>query len=261
MIAMLAGAVILGVETISGNHHTIISAFAPPPLSGLRFYGLGNEHMAFLIGLAVIGLAALWEWRPKLGRVVAGGFVVLFLVVAAPFWGANWGGGIAAAFTGLLFWLLVKPKRYSVAIPVAVLLLVVAAFLPGVLDMLICSPAKQTHIGPATAMLISQHGAGVGEILQRKASTALWVFCYTIWTPIMGVAAFAAFWVLLRRGGPVRAALRGQEKLAAGIAAALLGGVVSSVVNDSGVIAGAGMWCAALAACLYVAGRPPETVP
>ncbi len=62
----------------------------------------------------------------------------------------------------------------------------------------------------------------------------------------------------LRRLHQVRRALRDQPKLAAGIAAALLGGVVSSVVNDSGVVAGAGLWCAALAASLYVAARPQE---
>ncbi len=87
--------------------------------------------MSFLIGLTVIGLAALWEWRPRWGKAVAGDSVLVFLLVAAPFWGANWGGGIAAAFAMLLFWLLVKPHRYAIAIPVAVGLMVMAALMPG----------------------------------------------------------------------------------------------------------------------------------
>jgi len=258
-IAMLAGAAVIGADTLTGNHRTIISAYSPPPLIGGRYYGLGNEHMGFLVGMVLIGLAALWEWRPWRGGVVAAVSVATVLVISAPFWGANWGGGFTAAFTLLLFWLLAAPQRWWRAIPLAVLLLAVAALLPGAMDLLFApSPQTRTHLGAAMATLLSHHGDVLADIARRKLATSLWVFFYTLWTPVLGVAALVAFSLLLRSGGAVRRALRDQPKIAAGIAAALLGGVVSSVVNDSGVVAGAGLWCAALAASLYVAARPQE---
>ena len=255
-LALLAGAVVIVGDTLTGNWLTRTAAYSPPPLIGARFYGLENSHMGFLVGLSVVGLAALWQWRPTWGGGVAVAAVAVTLLIGAPFWGANWGGCFAAAASFLLLWLLAARRRWSRAIPAALGLLVLAAITPGALDLLVSpSPEHRTHIGAAAALLLSHHGDQLLDIARRKLAAGVGILLYTPWTIVLGLVAAAACWVLLRRGGPVQTALRGQPRMWAGIAAALLGGVVSTVVNDSGVAAGAGLWCAGVGAALYVVAR------
>ena len=258
-VALLAGAAVIAADTLTGNWLVRTAAYTPPPMIGARFYGLSNEHMGFLAGMATMGLAALWEWRPWLTRMVTGVSVIVILLISAPFWGANWGGGIAATTALLSLWLLAEPRSWPRALPTAVLLLLGAALLPGMLDVAISpSPHDRTHLGAAAAALFSGHGETLGAIAHRKLHASLGILLYTPWTIVLGIATFGAFWVLLRPGGPVRVALRGRRKLGAGITAALIGGVVSSVVNDSGVVAGAGLFCTALAASLFLVARSED---
>jgi hypothetical protein len=255
-VAMLIGAGAIALDTLTGNWTTRLSAFAPPPLIGARFYGIGNEHMGFLVGMAVVGLAALWEWRAWRGRLVAALAVVVTVLVSAPFWGANWGGGITAAVTFLLLWLLAVPHRWRRDLPIAVGLLAASAALPGLVDLLISpTPGQRTHLGQAAAAFFSGHHALLRDIVTRKLTATFGILFYTPWTVVLGAAAGYAFWTLLKSGGPVSRVLRDRPKLRAGIWAGLIGGAVSSVVNDSGVAAGAGLWCAAFAATVFVASR------
>ncbi len=254
--ALLLGAALIAWDTLTGNWLIRTAAYTPPPMIGARFYGLSNEHMGFLAGMTTMGLAALWEWRPWFTRVVTGVSVAVVGLISGPFGGATWGGGIAGATALLSLWLLAEPRRWSRALPTAALLLLGTALLPGMLDVAISpSPHDRTHLGAAAAALFSGHGETLGAIAARKLHASLGILLYTPWTIVLGIATFGAFWALLRPGGPVYAALRGRRRLSAGITAALIGGVVSSVVNDSGVVAGAGLFCAALAASLFLVAR------
>jgi hypothetical protein len=256
---LLTGAAVIAADTLTGNWLIRTAAYTPPPMIGARFYGLSNEHMGFLAGMTTVGLAALWEWRPWLSRAVTAASVAVVMLISAPFWGANWGGGIAAATALLSLWLLAEPRRWSRALPIAALLLLGAALLPGMLDVAISpSPHDRTHLGAAAAALFSGHGEALGAMAARKLHAGLGILLYTPWTIVLGIATFGAFWALLRPGGPVRAALRERRRLGAGITAALIGGVVSSLVNDSGVVAGAGLFCAALAASLFLVARSED---
>ena len=258
-IAMLAGAAVMAADTLTGNWLTRVASFSPPPLIGGRFYGLENTHMGFFVGLTVVGLAALWEYRPRLGGLVAVLSAAVVLIDLRALLGSELGRRNHGGLRPVPVLDAGGGRRWWRAIPLGAGLLAVTAFLPGLLDLLLSPSSKgQTHIGAATALLFSHHGDMLRDITERKL-TAMWgILRYTPWTMVLAMGALAAGWALLRRGGPVSRALGGQPKLAAGIAAVLVGGVVSSLVNDSCVAAGAGLWCAGLGASLYVAARPAE---
>ena len=255
-IAMLSGAAVIAADTLTGNWLVRTAAYTPPPLIGARFYGLSNEHMGFLVGMTTVGLAAVWERRPGRPRLVVVLAVAAVAIVSAPFWGANWGGGVAAAAALSCLWLIAVPHRWYRAAPAAAGLVIAAAILPAILDLLTASTsASRAHIGDALAALVAGGGGAVVDIARRKLHAGLHILTYTPWTWVLLIGTASAYWVLLRPGGPARVALAGRPRLAAGISAATIGAVVSSLVNDSGIVAGAGLLAAALTTAIYVAAR------
>jgi hypothetical protein len=255
-IAMLTGAAVIAADTLTGNWLVRTAAYTPPPLIGARFYGLSNEHMGFLVGMTTVGLAALWERRPDRAPLVVGLAVAVVAIVSAPFWGANWGGGVAAASALVCLWLLAIPHRWYRAVPAAAGLVMAAAILPPILDLLIApTPTSRAHIGDAVAALVAGSGGPLLDIARRKVQAGLHILAYTPWTWVLLIGTVSAYWVLLRPGGPARVALARRPRLAAGVSAATVGAVVSSLVNDSGIVSGAGLLAAALTTGISVAAR------
>jgi hypothetical protein len=255
-VGMLLGAAAILADTLTGSWLVRTAPFAFPVMSGSRFYGLGNEYMGVLLGLSTVGLAALLELNPARQWVlgVLGGFTVL--VIGAPSWGANWGGAVSAAIALVVIWLFSGGARPWRRLLIAVVLVMLSAALPAALDLVLSpSPAQRTHIGSAAAALLSGGLPSLGGIVRRKLAMSVGILTYTPWTIPLAAAALGAFWIFLRRAAPARAALRGQRRLAGGILGAVIGGGVAMVVNDSGIVAGAGAMVCAVSALLVIAGR------
>jgi hypothetical protein len=258
-VAMLGGAAVFVGDMLTGAWLSRTSAYAFPVMTSTRFYGIGNEYMGYLLGMTAIGLGALWQLFPSrraLFAVPAAGVVV---VVGAPFWGANWGGGLSIAAGCLIVWMLAIPQPWRRAVPIAAGLLLASIALPAALDLVANGTlAHRSHIGAMAAALLAGDGGAAADIVTRKVHLGLRVLFYTPWTLVLGAGTAAVFWGLLRPGLPVRAALRRRPLLAAGLVGALGGGVVAMLVNDSGVVAGAGAICAALATSIFLAALAPE---
>ncbi len=79
-------------DAIGGQHGVKSSMYSAYALSGIRFYGVGNELMGVLVGCALAwGLYGLFAlWRGILWAAVA-------VVLAVPGWGANLGGLLTCA--------------------------------------------------------------------------------------------------------------------------------------------------------------------
>ena len=252
-VAMLLGAAVLVVDTVIGAPLSRMASYTFPVMSGSRFYGLGNQYAGVLVGLSTVGLAALLQSAPDR----RGLFVVLaaatVLVIGAPFWGANWGEAMSGAAALTLLWLIAVPRNWARAIPTAVGLVFLAAVTPAALDLL-TPPSHRTHIGAAVMTMLSGDWGFLADVIHRKMQMNLRILSYTPWTGVVALVGGAALWLLLREGAPARLALRGQRQLAGGIAGAVIGGLVAMVVNDSGIIAGAGALAAAVGAVLLLAG-------
>ena len=97
LICALTALVIVG-DGLTGTTLISNSALSEYALSGIRFYGIGNEYMGVLIGgalLACVLVPGLKTAPPGLG---AGGVILLWLALAAfvlsfPSFGAKGGGG------------------------------------------------------------------------------------------------------------------------------------------------------------------------
>jgi hypothetical protein len=261
-VAMLGGAAVFVADVLSGAWLSRTSAYAFPVMTSARFYGIGNEYMGYLLGMTAVGLGALWQLFPSRRALFAVPAASVVVVVGAPFWGANWGGAFSIAAGCLIVWLLAVPQQWRRAIPVAAALLLASIALPAVLDLVASGTlAHRSHIGAMVAALLSGDAGAAAAIVSRKAQLGLRVLFYTPWTLVLAAGAAAMLWLLLRPGTPARAVLLRRPQLAAGLVGALGGGVLAMLVNDSGVVAGAGAICAVLTTCIFLTAAAQETAP
>src|SRR5690606_1943437 len=107
----LATAAALVADVTQGAPLIKSSLLGYDPITGARFYGIGNEYMGVLIGTTLVGATGLLDRFPRrswLRWAILGLFALVAAVLAAPSLGVNVGGTIAAssgfAATALLLW-------------------------------------------------------------------------------------------------------------------------------------------------------------
>ena len=254
VLVMLLGAALIVSDVLNGSPLMRKSALEMGIMMGSRFYGIGNEYMGALVGMTVIGLGAMMQVAPASGRLAAmiGAFVTLVIGLAC--WGANWGGSFVAAVGLMVLWLANLPRVKARHIGVALVVLITSIVVPAALDLL-NPPGSRSHIGTTAAALLSGNTAGLADTIARKAHIVLKVIRVVPWSILGAALAAAVFWLQLRAGAPARRALAGRHALGAGIAAAIIAGVVAMCVNDSGPAAGFGAILAALGAVVFLAAH------
>ena len=119
VLSLLTSAVII-VDQLLGAPASFTNFFGYSPLLAARFYGMGNEAAAILVGSSIVGIALLFDQWPEsrwtaLGKLY--GIPLLGIVVvstaAAPFWGANIGVAIWGVVGFGLAWVLMNGRHVS----------------------------------------------------------------------------------------------------------------------------------------------------
>ncbi len=241
-LALLEAGVLL-LDQWTGATLSFSSFLGYSPLLAARYYGLGNEGAALLMGAVLVGIAYLFDEYPEsrfatLGRMWGVPILGIVMVVtsAAPFWGANV-GVVAWGFVGFaVAWALMNGHRISWKLAVVTLVaivVVVGAF--AVID-LAAGDGAQTHLGRA---LSSASDGGVGElwlIVVRKAETNLRVLTRTNWSYLLvAVLGFLGF-MRWRPQGDFAATLQENPHFSAAMAGCLVGGVAAYFTEDSGIV-------------------------
>lgn len=216
-------------------------------MSGMRYYGIGNEFLGCVLGAAVA--IPLWRLASRDSRpfrtALAGWFVFWTLVIGLPFLGANSGGVVAAVATfGLAYRAItgrpVRP-RDAVVLTMAGLLLVFAI---AVADALLFRDAP-SHMGQAVRSLTQGDPARTVALLQRKLTMNI-----TLLTrpesriPLLLFGLVATLLIVNRRA--LASQVRMQGRLGQGMLALVYGGIVALLVNDSGAATLAFIVCYAL---------------
>jgi hypothetical protein len=210
--------------------------------AGWRYYGMGNEGAALLVGASIVavGLACDLYAESERARALRVGLmpavaVVVLLTAAAPFAGANAGVALWGVVAYGVAWLRINRIRVtwkSALAMLAAILALIAAL--AAVDMLLGS--GETHLGRFIGDLLRGDFSAVGNLVYRKASNNLGYISQTpyTWLAIAIVGALAA----VRWAGdhPLVATLRDRPGLAGALAGVLAGGVVATATEDSGVV-------------------------
>jgi hypothetical protein len=255
---------LLVADTCMGQTLQKDSLLCSDAVSGLRYYGIGNEYLGPLLASALSGLFALLDDRgvrfpPKpAGRnarlVVAIAWLVLMVVLGWPGWGAN-AGSLACTGAGFGVGLaLLCGRRITVGLAAACIGAgLVLAFGFGVVDAA-HSGGATSHSGAALQAAAGGRGPGyLAEIVVRKvgmnlrllASPPFWLLA------AMALLPLGAGNTLV--GGPLRRALARRPWSAHGIKATLAAIIAALLFKDSGVITAAGLFAVSCACPLYAA--------
>ncbi|NLM69396.1 MAG: hypothetical protein GX177_05280 [Firmicutes bacterium] len=243
MVVAAATAALIVVDVLRGSEWIRYSFLGYDPVGGARYYGLGNEYMGILIGSAIMGWALFRERMGKRARFTTVIDLVLFLavtaVIAAPQWGTNVGGMIAAICGFGLAWLLAH-TRLSWPVSVVVVGLAVAAALLGLMYFDGGRPEDmQSHIGTTTDLISVNGLEAAKEIIIRKLNMNLRLLRYSIWSRALLIAIAAMGTSLIWPSRYLQWLLRHHHDLVIGIAGTLTATIAALLFNDSGVVAAA----------------------
>ncbi len=240
LICALTALVIVG-DGLTGTTLISNSALSEYALSGIRFYGIGNEYMGVLIGgalLACVLVPGLKTAPPGLG---AGGAILLWLALAAfvlsfPSFGAKAGGAITATATFVVAWrrLMGKPvswKHLGGSIIAGFALVFVWALLSHALHL------RRTHLETAVGALGQGRFGYIVGVSLRKIGLAARVALHP--GTLLGLLAFGLLWLAARRflWERIAAYLAREGRFAAVWGAGLWGCLVAVLFNDSGIVA------------------------
>jgi hypothetical protein len=260
-IGLATGLAILA-DTLLGARLAARSVLGHDPILGQRFYGMGNEYMAALLGAWAVGLAcsgaAFGERTGKMQQLILWAAVVG--VIGAPWWGANLGGAMTAA----------------AAVPIAVFSRGGRARAGHVLASLVCmaasaallvwadmtrSPEAQTHIARAAEQVAHGGAAAAFTIAAGK----IWQNIMQLGSVPLSLAMFCLYLVMFAAlAWPRGVAAQLRERMPdswRGIMAAAWGAIAACLANDSGVVAGGAALQWAVAGYLRLAlskGQPIE---
>jgi hypothetical protein len=238
-----ATALVVTVDQWLGAPFSLVSIFGYSPLLGSRYYGLGNEMAALLLGCTFLAVALTIDMAPG-SRWAAGmrawgwpvvGAAVL-VTAAAPMLGANVGPAAWMTMGVLVGWLMLNGRKVwtwrNAVIALLLVMLIVGAL--AAVDILRGAGAE-THLGRA----LTGAGGGVAAlwtIFVRKAATNVRVLGRTNWTWVCLAVLLLLGYMRWRPRGEFAAMLAEHPAFSASLGAGLFAGVVGYLTEDSGII-------------------------
>lgn len=228
--------------------------------AGWRYYGMGNEGAALLVGasLVAIGLAIelLADSRDvKLLRrwaIPAFGAVALF-TAAAPFAGANAGVAIWGVVAYAAAWARLNGIRPTMRTALITAGLVAGAVVTFVALDVFTAGGEGTHLGKFALGILHGDFSATGQIIGRKLANNLGYFVATPYTLLF--LGLGVVYYLIRRSSksPLRSTLEPFSALRGALFGAFVGGLFALVTEDSSSVMPALLWFAALMPALLVA--------
>ncbi len=212
-------------------------------LSGIRFYGIGNEYMGILIGTALTGWAILINkdentTQARISALLAAWFMVVLIALSYPQFGAKAGGAVTATAAFLPCWLAVSRGKkitfWNFVLSVAIGFSLVFAMSAVAHHF----GSRETHIQAATTAL--QHGrlGYIAHVAVRKAKMAVKVALMPgTLTAIICLFPIIFFWRRAKLRPMVATFLSKRRIYGVALTAGLWGMLAAALFNDSGSVA------------------------
>jgi hypothetical protein len=242
-------------DILFGGRRLALSLLSDFPVTGMRFYGIGNEYMGVLIGAGLLVVPWAWQQRGR-DRLDLPGWLlamtlwgVMVFALGWPGLGANFGGALGALVGVLATARLCASGRFrwwdallalAAVIAAAVLLFWIDAHRPA---------GAQTHLAGLLRGVRGDPGLFL-EVVRRKIGMGIRLLTAVPFVATLVAVAPVLYLWYHAAGARSLAALKQRPLLAAGIGGTLIGAVAALLMNDSGVVPWGVATAAALAAWL-----------
>ncbi|MBI3946472.1 MAG: hypothetical protein HY321_11175 [Armatimonadetes bacterium] len=202
---------------------------------GARYYGVGNEVMGPVVGLALVGLAALLPAPGRAAAAIAAAAAAAFSPgIGHPAVGANLGGGLTAAVALVALAALLAGMRGWAAIAAPVGAAVALGLALAAADLL-RPPEAMSHIGRAVVHARSEGLEWLAAVIERKADLNRVLVQRSRLSRLYFAALPLLLAVGLRPSSGLPIAHPGVRRL---LTTGVAGSLAALLLNDSGVIAG-----------------------
>lgn len=232
--AGIAAGLVLGADQLTGATLSLSSVFSYSPLAGFRYFGIGNEGAAILIGGALVGVALELDAVGASERLrrssIAGAGALAVVACAAPFFGANVIVALWGTVTFAVFYLAAERRRARATDVVAIVLISVGAL--GAM-VLLDRFSGGTHIGQAASDAAS---GGLLPMLVGRLETSLRIFTDSALPAVVLAIAAVIGYLYVRPRGRMAEVLGKYPVFSAAVLAGLTGGLVGAALEDSGVV-------------------------
>jgi hypothetical protein len=232
--------ILLCVDQLAGTNLTLDTPLGSSSVAALRFYGIGNDIMSFLLASIMLFLPLSLRGQNPLRKGAILAIVILFvgtsLLNGLPTLGANAGGALTIGATfALALALLIRGRiGWQGWMAAGILALV---FLGICLLVDLHRPASvQTHLGRNVAYLEQGGVAQMMRVIAGKLSLNKRMLTSSVFTPFFVPIFLAFFWVVLRPAGIIKKLFLARPHFHHCLKAAMIGSVIGALTNDSGVI-------------------------
>lgn len=237
VVLLLFATALFGADLLVGAPLQLNGAYGYSPIVAGRFYGAGNLAHAVLYAAGILGLTGLADLRGHHRAPWWTGLGLLALppIVGLPWFGANFGGVLAGLVAVVVTFLLARYGRIRwgwLAATAAAALLLTGAIVAFDLTR---APEVRTHLGRFAARVADGGAPALWTVVQRKIQANLSILELTRWTLTIPFAVGVMVLLLWKPRGVLRSVLPRHPVLTAGLAGALVAGVVGFAVNDSGI--------------------------
>lgn len=229
----------LNVDVLTGTNLIQCSTLGYDPMSGARYYGIGNEYMGILIGASITAAAALYERYKNRWTllIISLFFIFQCALIGLPSLGANSDGLITAPLAFLVTFYLFSELRLGLAGFLSILGIVIAAIL-GISIYDLSRPVElQSHIGRAANQIVSGGFKEALLIIVRKMQVNIKLIKYTIWSRVFLVTLAALAIFIYFPVGAMKSLLQKRPIPVKGFAGIVTAALVALVINDSGIVA------------------------
>ncbi len=244
LLLLLGGTVAtLLIDQLLGGPMTVTGYLSYAPIEATRYYGIGNEGASLLFGSWIM-LSALLLNRAREGSNLAHQFKTwifptatffMVLVIAAPWWGANFGVIIWGVVGAVSAWAFFNDVRITWKHVVALTLAAAAmAFLVLVLD---SHYNGESHMGTTADSLSSGWGLVAFEIIVNMLRLS---WDTVVFSPVLSLlfVVILGFLIALlwKKPGPYAKFWEENAPFRGGFTALLITSIIMLLVEDSGIL-------------------------
>ena len=229
--------ILIVIDSVIGTYLMKNCIMSYDSIVGARYYGIGNEYEGVTIASAVFALSVLLNYKkiPKWLTIVLS--IVILITSAFPSMGANVGGAISECIAYLLFIMLIFDIKLDIkkvlilGLSAVVLVLVFAG-----LDLML---GTESHLGVFAQQILQEGPQAIFNTFGRKISMNLKLAKSSVWVNILlvGIAVIGIF--IFRPSKHMKNISNKYQMIFKGFIAAMVGCLITLLVNDSGIVAAA----------------------